>query len=100
MTTRSITEQVNTIKRATETAASSKEAAIAFLRKAGIIVKAFAFDPNSQKENSRWVLSNGVGMFVQPKSIRFKGGWSPKSQVVKVDKTLAASVAKNPTRKK
>ncbi len=100
MTARSITEQVNTIKRATETASSSKEEAIAFLRKAGIIVKAFAFDPTSEKENSRWVLGNGVGMFVQPKSIRVKSEWSTKSQAIKVAKTLAGSVAKNPTRKK
>jgi hypothetical protein len=37
MTTRSINDQVHTIKSATEKASSSKETAIAFLRKAGII---------------------------------------------------------------
>jgi len=37
MDTRSITDQVRIIKKATEKASSSKEAAIAFLRNAGII---------------------------------------------------------------
>lgn len=37
MTTRSITEQVHTIKKATAKASSSKQAAIVFLRNAGII---------------------------------------------------------------
>jgi len=37
MNTRSITDQIHIIKKATEKASSSKEAAIAFLRNAGII---------------------------------------------------------------
>ena len=39
MTTRSISTQVETIKNATQKASSSKEAAVAFLRQAGIIGK-------------------------------------------------------------
>lgn len=111
MTTRSINDQIRTIKMATEQASSSKEAAIAFLHDAGIIVKAVSKkskgtnSTNNVKQESGWKVVRIVNgkqspitghKVMQTQSISSTGQFSTRSKAT----ADAKVVARNTTSKK
>lgn len=114
MTTRSIKDQVQTIKAARATASLSKEAAIAFLRDAGIIGNGPKQVGKSRKSGAA-VVANGwtvvdaskegkisifsQGSFAKATVIRPEGHYVTRSGAVKAAKAVAAS-ANNATVKK
>jgi len=69
MTTRSISNQVKTIKSATAKATASKEAAVAFLRQAGIIGQSVGVAVKVGRVNAQ-VATAKIGE-VYPSSVKF-----------------------------
>ena len=113
MTTRSIKDQVQTIKAARATASSSKEAAIAFLRDAGIIGNTPA-PVGKVKESGVAVVAKGwsvvdakegrisvfsQGSYAKTTAIRPEGHYVTRSGAVQSAKAVGGS-AKAPAIKK
>jgi len=75
MTTRSINDQVQIIRKATKKASSSKEAAIAFLRNAGIVgVKVITAEKSlNSKSAKEWQVSkeSGKGKSIIGSAVKF-----------------------------